>query len=1195
MATLEVHDGEGRVQFVDMTRDHPLLFGGSTACDVVLSGEGINPVHGRIRWKKGNYRVEASPDAEYVVVNGHKMTSSSIHQGDEIAVGPCRMFVVRVDEEVEAGRAKSKSKSKSKPSHPDEERTRVLEGPVHAGPTAGRPRERGESRAATARAATAASPLERADWLAAMELEGATAAEEREATNLPASDGRRRRDGRPRPVGFPRFARIREWYKMLRDERAAMPGRERLVSPLVLGLVLALGALVLLGFGLSSIIAKTLADQRFTRAVEVMDDGDYRTAIRDFDTFLSSHPQDKRAGKARVLRALANVRQYVSVSGGTWTTALDAAREMVETVGSLPEYRDERTELAELVIRIGEGLADRARRSADEKALGEAEAAVPLHAEIAGEPAESFLKRSRLPGLLDEARAAVRKSQTRAGAIEAMDLGLREGSATAVYKARDALVGQYADLAQDHELLKRMTQANDLIRKAVKVDASHAPAATADRPDLLGPPTSLVLRSSNASAASAPATVPAPEALVYALADGLAYCLDAATGAPVWQRPVGLASPFPPQAVPGDPSVLVVDARHNELLRLHAATGRIVWRQELGELVESPPLIQGDRLFQALPSGKLLVLGLGSGERRAAVSLGLPLSGSPVSDEQGRYLYLVARRACLFVLSRDPLNCLAVEYLGHEDGSIACTPARLGRFLVIAENDRPSDSQWRVLVLDDEGAKVRAVQQVDVPGWTWSPPASSGSIIWATGDKGGLAAYALGDYASKTPLRLIARLNPDASASGPAFGTAVSERELWLSAGRSGKFDLDPERGEVASRLPLGGLGPALAPIQLAARHVVFTSQDLETGGTSLTGVDQSTGAVRWQSVLGASWPTPLAPAPAKGEAGLRCVGQTGAGASLSLQRVRTGGFVELPRPRPGELRIPSGELISLGEAAGGTDVIAPRGKSDVVWVRDAGKRDGWRKLELPAALAAPPLAWGANLLIPGADGRAYLIDPTTAQSKAEPLVPVFDRDRKGRWRAPVHLDAANVILADDAGRVRKLSLKNEPAPRLSVEAETLLDKRIVADPAATAGAVVVATADQRVRALSPRDLSAIGSWPLEAPLVGSPVAVGARVFVFDGGGGVLVLARDGRKLWSVKLDAPATGAPVIEGDLVWLLDQQGRLYARALSDGALRDRIDLGVLPAGGMLALGDMAIAPVGRGVVAAVSLAPRQAPKK
>ena len=105
MATLEVHDGQGRVQFVELARDHPVLFGTSAACDVLLDGDGIRPVHGRIRWKKRRFRVEASPDAEFVLINGTKMATGSIHQGDEIAVGACRMFLLRDDDETDVADA----------------------------------------------------------------------------------------------------------------------------------------------------------------------------------------------------------------------------------------------------------------------------------------------------------------------------------------------------------------------------------------------------------------------------------------------------------------------------------------------------------------------------------------------------------------------------------------------------------------------------------------------------------------------------------------------------------------------------------------------------------------------------------------------------------------------------------------------------------------------------------------------------------------------------------------------------------------------------------------------------------------------------------------------------------------------------------------------------------------------------------
>ncbi len=123
MATLEVHDKEGRVQFVELTRDHPVLFGTSSACDVLLQGDGIRPVHGRIRWKSKKFRIEASPDAEYVVINGHKMTNSSLEQGDEIAVGDCRMFLIRVEQDVATAAGRSKPAA-------EDERTRHAAAPV---------------------------------------------------------------------------------------------------------------------------------------------------------------------------------------------------------------------------------------------------------------------------------------------------------------------------------------------------------------------------------------------------------------------------------------------------------------------------------------------------------------------------------------------------------------------------------------------------------------------------------------------------------------------------------------------------------------------------------------------------------------------------------------------------------------------------------------------------------------------------------------------------------------------------------------------------------------------------------------------------------------------------------------------------------------------------------------------------------
>ena len=555
MATLEVHDGQGRVQFIELDSKQMILFGTSPSCDIILDGPDIKPVHGRIRWKSGGMKVESSPDAEFVLINGRRMVTGSVRQGDEISVGPCRIFLLRMDEGPEPA---SMPGAKAV-----DGRTRVMPPPLvsRTSTTGARPDEQTESKP---RHGQRSSHSKREngppELVEAIQSLGDSVTREIFPAQTPKKD-----PARSKPTGWLRRL-LRRW--MPEDEAA--PGRERIISsPLVIGLVAALVVLVGMGFWLKSIIAVSLANRAFTRGIEEFEDGDYRTSIRDLDRFMASNPEDKRVGKARVIRALANVRQYVSPNASTWTSALDAAREMFEQVGEEEEFRDQRVELAELVLRIGEGLADRAMHGADAQSLSEAESSVSLHAQVAGEPAAAFLGRSRLPAKLADARAAVRKSQFKSKSLAAMDLAIQEGSASRVYDTRDDLVERYPDLAQDKDLRARMTSANDLIRKAVTIDPTHRSASSTPRPDPLGPATSVVLRTRR----EVPSAPPPAESIVFALADGFAYALDATAGAPLWQVPLGLASPYVPQPVAGEASVIAFDARSNELVRLDSRTG----------------------------------------------------------------------------------------------------------------------------------------------------------------------------------------------------------------------------------------------------------------------------------------------------------------------------------------------------------------------------------------------------------------------------------------------------------------------------------------------------------------------------------------------------------------------------------------------------------------------------------------------
>ncbi len=1142
MATLEVHHSQGRVERIEVSREHPMLFGTSPNCDIVLSGQGILPFHGRVRWKGNRYKADASPEAEYLIVNGHRMAACSFRQGDEIQVGPCRIFMLLADDDLP----------------PQDDKTRIQAPPV-----------------------VGAKPkLDGVDWARDLEIERPA---RRTITAEPElRRGHRGVAPRPEPAEAPKPQKkvtLRGWggFVAALRGRGTAPGEERILSsPVVIGLGLALIVLTTLGIGLRGVIARTAASRLFNQAVDSFDDGDYRTAMKRFDDFLAANKGDTRAGKARVLRALANVRQFTGATGASWSNALEAEREMVETVGGEEAYRDSSPDLDELVIRTGEELADRARLSANAKVLDEAESTVPLHNRIAGKAAEGLLSKSRLPVKLAEAREAVRKAEIRTAALKAMDTALKKGSSGGVYEARDALVRLYGDLAEDRELVAKLTQANDLIRRAVKVDASRRPAETEPRVQPFGPPTSLVFRAAPPPNSRAVANA----GTVLALADGFAFGIDGATGAPRWQLEVGLASPFPPQPIPGGTAALVFDARSNELLKVDVKTGALIWRQETGGLIADPPLILGNQLIQPTPGadGNLLLLDLKSGELQGTVQLHLPLARTPSSDEAGQYLYALADQDCLFVIRRDPPECVAVEYLGHSAGSIPCAPVRLGRFFIVSENTSIDEHRWRIFVLEEEGARVRTVQHVTHPGWAWGSPPSAGTVLWAVGDRAGVAAYALGGYEEKNPLRLIAKLNPDRAKSGPAFAFTRTERELWVAGGRSGRFDLSPEKGALKSAWTLPDAGPALAPLQMAGSLLVFTEQAREGSGVTLWGVDQATGAVVWRTRVGVAWPIPLAES--SNGTGLTTLSADGRALSIDESKLNAGGFVEGELPRPGQLRLPAGKLDRL-DSEGVTILIAAE-HADYMLVR-SGKEDAFHRVDLPAPLAARPLFWNRDLLVPGIDSRVYLLDPATGESRAEPYVPAFDRTHKTVWRAPARLDGETVVLADESGIVRRMTRPADPRPRLAIAGEVDLKKEIVADPVSTGGAVVLVTGDNRIRSLAARDLSPSGAWPLDTALAMPLAAVGGRAFIADKAGGVLAIGPEGQRLWSMQLrGAPAAGPPVLKDEEAWFLARDGSLQRVALADGSILDHFPLGILPVGGLRLAGKALVVPVGLGTV-------------
>ena len=1120
MATLEVHDGRGRVEIVTISRDHTALFGSDPKCDVVLDDPQVLPFHGRLRYKGGKYRAEAFPEAQSLAINGKKVVAASLAQGDEIKVGAYKIFLVNAEDgPVDSDKTREQAPPSSK---------KMVKGGAAGTATA-------TATAPAAAAKGAVAPL---------------------AVKAPRP---------PKPPGpFKKFMNILQ----AKDQR---PGEEKIVSsPLVLALVVAFALLIAAGIGLYSVISRTTAERQFNTAMDDYNGKSYRDALKGFDQFLSSNPHEARAGKARVKRAMASVYQYMEPPN--FTAALEAARDAYKKVANEGDFADDRLNLADLVLKTAIGLADRAKQAADRTMLNEVYGATNLHDLVTGEAALALRTKSLFPVRFAEATAAVVKAETRTKYLADIDGALKAGSATDVYNLRDALVALYPDFAADKDLVAKLMSANDLVKKAVTFNATGRAAETKPHPDGLGPPISVVLRSDpNAVAGKA-------GPIVYAVAQGFVYALDGTNGVPLWHVPIGLTMPFAPMPLSGQqPSCLIYDSRHGELCRLDGRTGKLMWRQSTDETIADPPLVVGNQVAQVTPSGKLLSIDLTTGDLKGTLNLGRPASRAPAADEAKQFLYIAADRDVIYTIARDPLSCVGVEYLGQPAGSIPCAPAQVGPYLIVAENDTLLDGKWTVYAIGVDGAPLKKMQTIPIHGWTWSPPVAQDKSVWSVTDRGSLTVFDVG-AGDKSPLVQVATTPPDAAPNGPSFARSPKSGQLWLSSHRVGRFDYLADNSTIVPAWVNERGGTALAPIQVAGKLGVLTQRYVDKPGVAVSGMNFDDKKVVWQTVLGTSWP--LEPITQPGGEGLSVLSADGKILAVAKDAVEKGGFITMPLPLTGYFYVPATPIRRLD--ANGLTVLVTAPDADHIYVRESAGDAAFRRVDLPAPLGAAPLFWGDSLFAPGLDGRVYLVDAKTGMAKAEPYVPPFERAKPTKWKNPVKLGEDAVILADESGRVRRLAKVTEPRLKLAVVGEVVdLKSLIVADPATTAEAVIVATVDGKVRALAARDLSAIGAWTLDAPRALGPVGLGGNAVVIDAAGNVLAFGPDGQKLWTAGLkSAPPLGPPLLKDDALWFLSRDGALERRSMTDGSFLDRVDLGVMPTSGMNTDGPDMLVPAAPG---------------
>ncbi len=946
-------------------------------------------------------------------------------------------------------------------------------------------------------------------------------------------------------------------------------------SPLLLVGGGTLLGLMILGLILLWALTRQSGDEMLQLAQSDYRAGSYTQAIYKYNLYLEKFPRHDGASLARVRRGLAQLRQAAEGSGN-WPKSLEVAKQVLAEIAPEADFREARSELASLLPAIAEGLAKEARETLDSKMVALSRETLAL--------VDKYVPKSLRPATrLDDVNASLALAERQisygkelAKAVAVIQEAVAKSEPGRAYQIRRTLLKKYPEAADDLTLQKAMLAISQAEQATVKrVDRRQAAQST-ERPTPLLATTALARRETKQE-------VPAGKGhVVFALAEGGAYGLDASSGKVLWRRFVGYdvdgRSPAcPPTPVDGKAGsdAILVDAAHNEILRVESATGKLRWRHPLDEPFDAHPVVADGQLLVATRGGRLISVDLESGESSGYVQLPQPLRVAPAFDARRSSIYQLAEHSNLFVLSSAGGECRRVVYLGHELGSITAGPVIAGGFLIVAENDLANNGRLRVLALDAEGEAPPGtqVQSIRLKGHVDRPPRVSGTRLLVTTDRAAYYVFELSGTDPKTPLIKAAEITA-AGEEGLVHFALFERSRFWIADNQLARYDVQASRGRLIPKWIVDEGCGFLVPPETIGQAVVGVRHKPGVPGVLVAAVDAEEGKRLWQTHLAAH----LAAEPVVDtQAGsLTAVTSSGGMYRLDVSSVQGQTVVDQPvlAVKMAELGRPLADVIQLG--AGRLALSTASGSKQIIVFDPQQTQKRFQRCALPYPLACLPVAFGDGLLAPCQIGQVFLVDPLSAANLIEPFQPRLEAGEKLNWHRPAVAADDTIILADGNKRLYRLGIKKTPRPHLVALAQADLDESVVASPALVGTTVYLADSGDMLLAFELPELTRGKQWPLSGKCAWGPTRLGDCVLVACDDE-LLCLTADQKLRWRIELPhGRLVGAPLELDGKYLLATAVGVVWAADSASGKELAKVELdrplttGPVPVAGQLLLG-------------------------
>jgi outer membrane protein assembly factor BamB/TolA-binding protein len=930
--------------------------------------------------------------------------------------------------------------------------------------------------------------------------------------------------------------------------RPQRPGeRDAVRSPLVLMLSGGAAVLVLTGLTFYFIINRQTTQTAFDAAKSVMDEGNYRQAIRDFESFIVLHPRDPLVEDATVHLGVSRIEQHITGASPRWTEGLAELNAFINARRDLPDFPEHQEGIRRRAERIAEGAAASAGKSYDRALLAISDEARNLLTRFSPEDARPEDALKRIQSVWRSSEAAILKHETLTAAIAAIDKALEEKRPMDALVERRELLRRYPDFENDKRIVDKLAQILETEQDLVVRSDEPIDAVTDDHTSDVPAPLTLTFH------ARARTDEVSEGRTVYGLAKDCCYAVDSITGEPVWRRVIGWDSPFFPVTVNASvPALLVFSTQHDELQLLDQKTGELLWRQPAVTEVTGPPTVEQGQIYVLSRSGTLSKVDVDSGQVTSQLAFSQPVVAPATPLLDGERLLVAGSQEVLYTLSNRPLECIAVTYFGHKPGSIAAPLLSMGALVLMGEN-QPRETSLLHVFDTRRGNQLAQIDRASIPGHVVDPPVIRGRDVFvpSTGER--ISSFSASDEPGQTPLVVGPRYEPEGAEQSPMFLQTGPDRKVWMASRYLRQLQLTTDSIQPGSRVV--NIGIATQPIQLQGRKLYIGRALPYSTATTLLQTDQEELTSDWQCVVGAaiagwgSYPD---------QDGLVAVSESGDVFRITDADLTRGGFLTSATVR---LSLPEGLRSPLGarQLADGQIAVWCGEPQPQLWlVNRVGQTN--RPLPLPGELECAPTLLGDRIVAP-VGGKLHLLRTRSGQPQVQEYSLPQGENGTPRWRQLIDIDESTLLAVTDAGQLIQVRLQTSPQAFLAESGRFELEDPLAFDVAAGEGVIAVASG-QKLQVLDAATLEPRGEAALPAPVSNAAWVVGDIVFVETARQNLhLFSLSDGlAEIQTLPLEGvPLAGAPLSVGGTLVIALRDGTVVNINAGDGQIQGQTQIG------------------------------------